>query len=64
LIGDLDGLEFPVAGTDEEGFEYFKTDPIFLREKPYRLIWLTYTKENFIGVRNAFRRNDAKKMAK
>jgi hypothetical protein len=64
LVRALDGLEFPVAGTDEEGFEYFKTDPLFLGEKPYRLIWLTHPKETFIGVRNAFRRNYAKKMAK
>lgn len=34
LVRALGGLEFPVTGTDEEGFEYFKTDPLFLEEKP------------------------------
>ena len=64
LVKALDGLEFPVAEKDEEGFEYFKTDPLFVDAKPYRLIWLTHPKETFIGVRNAFRRNYGKKVAK
>lgn len=64
LVRQLEGMEFPVAGTDAEGFEYYKTDPLFLDGKPYRLVWLTHPKERFIGVRNAFRRSYGKKMAK
>ncbi|MBI3555443.1 MAG: hypothetical protein HY074_04170 [Deltaproteobacteria bacterium] len=55
LVHKLDGKIFDPDDMDEE-FQYFKTEPIELDGKNYRLVWLL--KENclFIGVVNAFRR--------
>lgn len=55
LVRKLDGRIFDPDDIDEE-FLYFKTEPIELDGKNYRLVWLL--KENclFIGVVNAFRR--------
>lgn len=40
---------------DEDGFEYYVTYPIFLRDKPYKLIWLLQENQSFLGIVNAFR---------
>lgn len=55
LVQKLNGRVFEPDDADEE-FQYFKTEPIELDGKNYRLVWLL--KENclFIGVVNAFRR--------
>ena len=45
---DLD-LEF------EFEFEYFKKDPLFYMERPYRLVFLLNKFDSYIGVVNAFR---------
>ena len=55
LVGKLDGKTFESDDDDEE-FEYFKTDPIELDGKNYRLIWLLKNDCLFIGVVNAYRR--------
>ncbi len=44
----------PVA--DNNGFQYFKTEPLTLNGVDYRLIWLLEENEIYIGVINAFRR--------
>lgn len=36
-------------------FKYFKIDPLYLLEKPYRLIFLLCLGDDYLGVINAFR---------
>ena len=55
LVRKLDGKIFDPDDTDDE-YEYFKTEPIELGGKNYRLIWLLKNECMFIGVVNAFRR--------
>ena len=55
LVQKLDGRFFEADDEDEE-FQYFKTEPIELDGKNYRLIWLLKNNCMFIGVVNAFRR--------
>ena len=55
LAAKLSGLSFLPVASDSEGFEYFKTEPLWLDQSAYRLVWLTHPDESFIGVRNAFK---------
>ena len=55
LIQMLDGKTFTPEAEDD-GFQYFKTDPLELNGVRYRLIWLLEKNEIYIGVINAFRR--------
>lgn len=55
LVGLLDGGDF-FPETVKEGFEYYMTDNLILRDKKYRLVWLMEKDELFIGVINAYRR--------
>ncbi len=54
LVKTLNEQNFPSESAQGE-FEYFALEPVFLRAKPYRLILVTCTEDNFIGVVNAFR---------
>lgn len=56
LVQKLDGREFEPDNVDAE-YEYFKTEPVELGGKIYRLIWLLKDDCLFIGVLNAFRRS-------
>lgn len=56
LVRKLDGRVFDPDDVDDE-FQYFKTEPIVLDGKSYRLIWLLRESCLFIGVINAFRRS-------
>ena len=55
LVSKLNGRTFEPDDHDE-GYEYFKTDPIQHHGKNYRLIWLLKDNCMFIGVINAYRR--------
>ena len=55
LVGKLSGLTFLPDATDLNGFEYFKTEPLWHDGRAFRLIWLTHPNETWLGVRNAFR---------
>ena len=55
LVRKLDGRIFDPDDMDDE-FQYFKTEPIELDGKNYRLVWLLKENSLFIGVVNAFRR--------
>ncbi len=37
-------------------FKYFTSDPLILKNKPYKLVWLLELNKNYIGVINAYRR--------
>ena len=54
LVKQLDGQNFPIEATRGE-FQYFRVEPVFLNEKPYRLILLLCLTDDFLGVVNAFR---------
>jgi len=55
LVQMLDGRTF-VPEVERDGFQYFKTEPLFFNNMSYRLIWLLEKNEIYIGVINAFRR--------
>ena len=55
LVQMLDGKTF-APEAENDGFQYFKTDPLALDGVNYRLIWLLEENEIYIGVVNAFRR--------
>lgn len=55
LVQMLDGKTF-APEAENDGFQYFKTDPLTLNGVNYRLIWLLEKNEIYIGVVNAFRR--------
>ena len=54
LVKLLDGESGHIESSDLE-FEYFKKDPLFYMEKPYRLVFLLNKFDSYIGVVNAFR---------
>ncbi len=54
LIQVVDGASLEPEATKEE-FEYFKIDPLYYLDKPYRLIFLLCLSDDYLGVINAFR---------
>ena len=40
---------------EKDGFQYFAIEPVFHKNKPYRLVLLLHVEDNFLGVVNAFR---------
>ena len=56
LVQNLDGRELEPVGVDSDGFCYFKTEPMYYRGKPFRLVWLIDPEKTYIGVLNCFRR--------
>ena len=60
LVKSLEGSEHRPESTLSSGFEIYVTEPIFLDDKSYRLIWTLHPDEDYIGVVNAFRRSHAK----
>ena len=41
LVNQLDGRELDPIAIDRDGFRYYRTEPMYFKGKPYRLIWLT-----------------------
>ena len=54
LVRQLDEGNFPVE-EEKDSFQYFAVEPVFYKNKPYRLVLLLYIYDDFIGVINAFR---------
>jgi hypothetical protein len=54
LVTGLNGEEFPIERSQGD-FEYFRAEPVFHQEKPYRLILVLCLSDDFLGVVNAFR---------
>lgn len=56
LVNSMNGGVYEAHRADEEGFQYFATEPHFYEGKPYRLVWLLPDEGNFLGVINCYRR--------
>ena len=54
LVRTLDGQNY-LPGSIQEGFEFFKIEPVCWKGKSYRLILSLQAGEDFLGVVNAFR---------
>jgi len=54
VLKRIDGEVFDPVFKDVE-FEYFKVEPIFFDDAPYRLIFLLFVNEYTLGVINCFR---------
>lgn len=54
LVKQLNGQDFQIEMTKGE-FNYFRAEPVIFNHKPYRLIFLLCTTDDFLGVVNAFR---------
>lgn len=54
LLRGINDEFFPPISKDED-FEYFKAEPVYLEDEPYRLIFLLYVQEDTLGVINCFR---------
>lgn len=54
LMSLLNGIEIRHEASEGE-FLYYKVDPLFYMNKPFRLIFLLPKKDNYLGVINAFR---------
>lgn len=54
LVIQLDHINIPIEITRGE-FDYFKVEPLFLHDKPYRIVLVMCVKRDYIGVVNAFR---------
>ncbi|MBC7540379.1 MAG: hypothetical protein H7281_16265 [Bacteriovorax sp.] len=54
LVRNLNFKELDLDITQDK-FQYFTVEPIFYRERPYRLILVLEKESSYIGVVNAFR---------
>jgi hypothetical protein len=54
LIDVISGERFDPESVKGE-FEYYKVDPLYYLDKPYRLIFLLCLSDDYLGVINAFR---------
>ena len=54
LVKQLDGENFPIETTRGE-FQYFRAEPVYLSDRPYRVILMLCLSDDFLGVVNAFR---------
>ena len=57
LVRTLDGRKIPPERVQDE-FEFFTIEPVYLLEKPYRVILVLSLTDDYLGVVNAFRTND------
>jgi len=57
LLQDLNNLEFEPEEIDEDGFEYYSTEPHYYEGKTFKLIWLLPKKGTYIGIINCYRRS-------
>ena len=55
LVKSLNGRYSLPVKVLPTGFEIHVDDPLFLGDKPYRLVWTVHPKENYVGINNAFR---------
>lgn len=56
LSNQLDGRVHDPIAVDRDGFRYYRTEPMYFKGKPYRLIWLIDPDESYLGVVNCYRR--------
>lgn len=54
LVKHISGMFFKVE--DKKGnYEFFAYEPVFFKDKPYRLVMVLNKKDDFLGIVNAFR---------
>lgn len=56
LVRLLHMKSYKSEDTDENGFEYFVNNELYLDGKLYRMVWLIPSDKSYIGIRTAFRR--------
>jgi|GEM_PF-930231 len=54
LARTLDGQRFDIEA-ERDGFEYFKAEPVYRNDRPYRLVLVICATNDYLGVVNAFR---------
>ncbi len=54
VLREIDGSVFDIIAEDEE-YQYFKVEPVYVLNTPYRLIFLLFIREDSLGVINCFR---------
>lgn len=54
LVKELNGLKLDFEERRGDFF-YFKREPLYLRDKPYRLVFVIQLGKDYLGVINAFR---------
>lgn len=54
LIRSIDGEDFLIEA-ERGNFQYFKAEPVFKDQAPYRLVMLLCVFDDYLGVLNAFR---------
>ena len=57
LVKTLDGKKFPPEKIQGEN-EYFTVEPVYLLNKPYRVVLVLCLTDDYLGVVNAFRVNE------
>lgn len=54
LVSQISGRIFEIED-EEDSFQYFRVEPIFHKNAPYRMILLLCITDDYLGVINAFR---------
>lgn len=54
LVKTLNDEVLPVD-REEDGYQYFRVEPVMYDKSPYRLVLVIYIHDDFLGVVNAFR---------
>jgi len=54
LVKQLDGGNYAIEN-EQEDFEYFRVEPVFHNNDPYRIVLVLCITEDYLGVVNAFR---------
>lgn len=54
LVKTLNEEILPVD-REEDGYQYFRVEPVIHNKSPYRLVLVIYIHDDFLGVINAFR---------
>jgi hypothetical protein len=54
LVKTLNDEVLPVD-REEDGYQYFRVEPVMHDKSPYRLVLVIYIHDDFLGVVNAFR---------
>ncbi|OFZ18861.1 MAG: hypothetical protein A2Z20_02545 [Bdellovibrionales bacterium RBG_16_40_8] len=54
LVKTLNNEILPID-REEDGYQYFRVEPVIIDKSPHRLVLVIYIHDDFLGVINAFR---------